>query len=134
MMMKKICFILGIVALILFSKCTMEKPQAENLLLTIEIDYGTDNQRTISTEWEDELTALEALQHVATVETHPVGQYVFVTAIDSVKGVRGSKAWYYTINGEPTKKLAINKTVDPGDTISWIYKTDVCSGTVERSK
>ena len=112
----------------------MEKQGANNSLLTIEIDYGANNQRTISTEWEAGLTALEALQHVATVETHPVGQYVFVTTIDSVKGVRGSTAWYYTINGEPTKKLAINKTVSPADTIRWIYKTDVCSGSVEKGK
>ena len=133
-MMKIISIVFGILTPFLFSKCTMEKHEVENSLLTIEIDYGVGNQRTISTEWEDGLTALEALQHVATVETHPVGQYVFVATIDSVKGVCGYKVWYYTINGEPAKKLAINKIVSPADTISWIYKTDVCSGKTEKLK
>lgn len=132
--MKKISIISGILAPILFSTCIMEKQETENSLITIEIDYGAGSQRTISTEWENGLTALEALQHVATVKTHPVGQYVFVTVIDSVEGVRGYKAWYYTINGKPTNKIAINRIVRPADTISWIYKTDVCSGKVDNSR
>ena len=130
-MMKKISIIFGIFALFLFSKCTMEKQDEKNTLLTIKIDYGSNNQRTIGTVWEKDLTVLEALQHVAVVKTHPVGKYVFVTAIDSVENILGKEVWYYTINGKSAKKLAIIKIVSPGDTISWIYKTDVCSGKAE---
>ena len=129
--MKKINIILGIFSLFMFSKCIMEKQDANNMLLTIKIDYGS-NQRTIDTVWEEDLTALEALQHVAVVKTHPVGKYVFVTTIDSIESLRGKNAWYYTINGESVKKLAINKIVSPGDTISWIYKTDICSGKIDK--
>lgn len=130
--MKKKSIILGIFSLFLFSKCIMEKQGANNMPLTIKIDYGSNNQRTISTVWEEDLTALEALQHVVVVKTHPVGKYVFVTTIDSVESIRGKNAWYYTINGESVKKLAINKIVSPGDTISWIHKKDICSGEIDK--
>ena len=132
--MKKISIILGIFVLFMFSKCTMEKRDVENTPLTIIIDYGSNNQRTASTAWEEKLTALEALQHVAEVKTHPVGEYVFVSAIDSIKGIRGRTAWYYKVNGKSVKKLAINKTVSPGDTVLWIYKKDVCSASVDSCK
>jgi hypothetical protein len=133
-MMKKISIIFGIFALFLFSKCTMEKQDTKNMSLTIEIDYGSNNQRTISTAWEEGLTALEALQYIAEVKTHPVDKYVFVTEIDSVENILGEEVWYYTINGKSAIKLAINKIVSPGDTMSWIYKTDVCSGKAVRCK
>ena len=55
-MMKKISIIFGIFALFLFSKCTLEKQDTKNRSLTIEIDYGSNNQRTISTAWEEGLT------------------------------------------------------------------------------
>ncbi len=61
-------------------------------------------------------------------------KYVFVTAIDSVENIPGEEVWYYTINGKSAKKLAINKIVSPCDTISCIYKTDVCSGKAVRCK
>lgn len=121
-----------ILALLVLSACTNEKQQENNSPLTIKIDYGNNNQRTVNTVWEKGLTALEALQHVALTETHPVGKYVFVTAIDSVRGVRGKMAWYYNVNGQLTKKLAIINIVSAGDTISWIYKTDVCSAIVDK--
>lgn len=102
--------------------------------LTINIDYGNNKHKVATLEWKKDITALEALEYVSIVETHPLGKYVFVTGIDSVNGIRGDKAWYYTINNAPTKTLAINKKLNAGDTISWIYKKDVCSCTVDNKK
>ncbi len=95
----------------------------------VEIEFGNKNQTNlkIETNWEKGLSALEALQFVADVETHPVGEYVFVTGINGVQGVPKKGVWYYEINGKPAKQLAISQPVKPGDVITWIYKQDVCS-------
>lgn len=129
--MKTRIVILILFTLITFSMC--KNKNIERAPLTIEINYG-ENSRTINTPWEEGLTALEALQHVATIETHPVNEYVFVTSIDSVKGIRGIKGWYYKVNSKSPEKLAINQLVNAGDTITWIFKEDVCSGKVNGSK
>ncbi|WP_163715522.1 DUF4430 domain-containing protein [Mangrovibacterium lignilyticum] len=100
--------------------------------ITVEINYGEQQKtETIQVECTKAMTALEALQHAANVKTHPVANYVFVTGINGVEGVRGDKAWYYTVNGEKPK-LAISQTVKAGDTISWRYVKDVCSCTVDK--
>lgn len=100
--------------------------------VTVEINYGElKAAETILVECPETMTALEALQHAANVQTHPVANFVFVVGINGVEGIRGDMAWYYTVNGEkPT--LAINQTVKPGDTISWRYVKDVCSCTVDK--
>ena len=54
-----------------------------------------------------------------------------VTTINNAKGKRGEKGWYYKVNGESPGVIAINKMVNPGDTITWIYKNDICSATVD---
>lgn len=101
----------------------------------VEIDFGgkQDNQQ-IAVAWEKGITALEALQKAADVKTHPVAQYVFVTTIGSVEAKRGDMAWYYRINGQTPKKLAISQALASGDTISWRYVKDVCSGKVDVCK
>uniref|UniRef100_UPI00321674DD DUF4430 domain-containing protein n=1 Tax=uncultured Draconibacterium sp. TaxID=1573823 RepID=UPI00321674DD len=81
----------------------------------------------IETNWGKGLSALEALQFVAEVDTHPVGEYVFVSAINGVEGIPNKSVWYYTINGKPAKKIAINQPLKKGDVVTWIYKQDVCS-------
>jgi len=100
--------------------------------VTVEINYGEQKPaETIQVECSGEMTALEALQHAANVQTHPVNEFVFVVGINGVEGVRGEMAWYYTVNGEkPT--LAIRQQVKAGDTISWRYVKDVCSCTVDK--
>jgi hypothetical protein len=97
--------------------------------VTVEIDFGSLNhpKLKIETNWKEGLSALEALQFVAEVKTHPVGQYVFVDEIDGIKGEPNKSVWYYKINGEPAKKIAIDQPLESGDKITWIYKQDVCS-------
>lgn len=127
--MKKMLVILAFIFALL--SCTSTKEECKAEIITVEINF--DNVKAFKTKtisWKHDLTALEALQFVTSVETHSVGEYVFVSAIDSVRGIRGEKAWYYKVNGESPGKLAINNIVNLGDTITWIYKEDVCSKTV----
>ncbi|HBG41212.1 DUF4430 domain-containing protein [Limibacterium fermenti] len=96
--------------------------------VTVEIDYGGNKPaETHQTDWYEGMTAQTALQHFATIETYPVKNYIFITTINGIKNDRGVKAWYYTVNGESTGKLAFRYNLQPGDTLRWIYKKDVCS-------
>jgi len=100
--------------------------------IVVEIDYGDLRpSRTVEASWVKDRTILEVLQTVATVETHPVGQYVFVVSIDGVKSKRGEMAWYYTVDGESADKLAYSNVLDGMEHIRWVYKKDVCSGKVD---
>jgi hypothetical protein len=100
--------------------------------VVIVINYGKERApKQFSMEWSNNLTALDALQSVIPVETHPVGKYIIVTSIDGVKGERGVMAWYYTINGKSVGKVAYSQLVSVGDTIQWNYTKDVCSGKVD---
>jgi hypothetical protein len=110
----------------------MTKQSNSEINVTVQINYGTyRTMRDTIIKANAGITALEALQYISSVETHPKGKYVFVTAIDSVKGVRGVMAWYYEVNKKSTKKLAINQPLQDGDVVTWIYKTDVCSAAVD---
>jgi len=127
--------LMGLIIIFTFSDCnfSIEKSKSKNVI--IEIDFNkAKTSKAESISWKEGLTALEALQFASNVKTHPVGEYVFVSAIDNVHGIRGEKAWYYKINGESPVKLAINNIINPGDTITWIYKEDVCSKTVDGCK
>lgn len=118
--------------ILLFLMISMSAVAGKSRFVTVEINYGEQKKaETIQVECPDKMTALEALQYAADVETHPVSQYVFVTGINGVNGVRGEKAWYYTVNGEKPQ-LAINQPVKAGDVISWRYVKDVCSCTVDK--
>ncbi|HNZ32008.1 MAG TPA: DUF4430 domain-containing protein [Smithellaceae bacterium] len=100
--------------------------------ITIEIDYGgVLPSKTVEVPLVKGKTILEELQTIATVETHPVGQYVFVTSIDGVAGQRGEMAWYYTIDGMPPGELAYSKGVENVQCVKWIYKKDECSWRVD---
>lgn len=111
--------------------CNTKNIEATSQLITVEVQFSADSILQSEINWKDGLTALEALQHVSEVITHPIGKYVFVSQIGNSKGVRGEKAWYYEVNGKPAKVLAIDNVVNPGDKVTWIYKTDVCSKTVD---
>lgn len=100
--------------------------------IVVEIDYGNVRpSRIVEIPSVQGKTALQVLQTVATVETHPVGQYVFVTSIDGVAGRRGEMAWYYTIDDKSPGELAYSKVLHGTQRIKWIYKKDVCSWKVD---
>jgi hypothetical protein len=103
-----------------------------NKKIVVEIDYGgIQPSRTVEVSSTKGKTALEILQTVATVETHPVGKYVFVTSIDGVEGKRGETAWYYTVDDKSPGELAYTKVLNGTERIKWTYKKDVCSRKVD---
>lgn len=101
---------------------------AQQQKVTVEIDYGGKKpNETHQINWFEGITAMTALQRCATIESYPVKEYIFVTTINGIKTERTVMAWYYTVNGQSTGKLAFRYDVKPGDIVRWIYKTDVCS-------
>lgn len=125
-----------ILSVVAFAACAKEQSLAVNEgneKVVVEIDYGdVRSSRTVKVPWVEDRTALELLQAVAEVKTHPVGQYVFVTAIDGVEGKRGEMAWYYTVDDKSPGKLAYSKVLDGTErVIKWTYKKDVCSWKVD---
>lgn len=93
----------------------------------VEIQYAKDSITLTETPWKKGLSCLEALQQVSRVETRPSGKYVFVTSIDTFKGTKGHTVWYYKLNGKSGNLLATNQNTIAGDTITWVYKQDICS-------
>nr|MBP7163657.1 DUF4430 domain-containing protein [Candidatus Omnitrophota bacterium] len=91
--------------------------------IIVEIDYGSTvcPARVVEVPLVKTQTVLELLERVATVETHPVGEYVFVTKIDGVAGERGKTAWYYTIDGKSPKELAYSKILNDAQRVKWSY-------------
>ena len=101
--------------------------------VNVRIDYGSVHQsREVEAQWKEGITALEALQSVAQVETHQVDNYIFVTSIDGVKGRRGGMAWYYEINGKRADRLAYERVLNKDESTRWIYTKDVCSPKVDK--
>lgn len=101
---------------------------AQEQKVTVEIDYGgKKTNETHQVDWVEGITAMTSLQHCATTASYPVKEYIFVTTVNGIKTERTVMAWYYTVNGQSTGKLAFRYNVKPGDTVRWIYKTDVCS-------
>lgn len=138
--MGKIFKIIAVVVLCILSVITLEswaKDQISSVnedskRIVVEIDYGNVRpSRTVEVHWVKNRTVLEALQTVATVETDPVGQYVFVTSIDGVEGKRGETAWYYTVDGKSPGELAYSKLLAGTERIKWAYKKDICSWKVD---
>lgn len=106
-----------------------------NRNVIVEIDYGNIRPpRTVEASFIKNRTVLEILQAVAKVETHPVGQYVFVVSIDGVEGKRGEMAWYYTVDGKSADKLAYLNVLDNANYIKWTYKKDTCSEKVDKQE
>lgn len=118
--------------LFLTSICTSIYSQ-EKLTIKVEIDFGKGKELlTKKVSKEQNITALEALQLATTVETHAVSNFVFVTSINDVKADKGKTAWYYKVNGESPRTLAINNKLKDGDVVRWILKEDVCSKTIDK--
>lgn len=103
--------------------------------MEINIDYGNIRQaRTVTVSVEEGDTALTALMKAAEVATHPLGEYVFVVAVDHVEGKRGDMAWYYTLDGKPAKNLAFRQPLGAATkSMAWNYTRDVCSAKVDGS-
>ncbi len=130
--MKQIILMSLLIILLSFAGNAKENKNGSQKTIVVEINFGTRQKtKQVSLNWEKHTTALEALQKAAEVKTHPVGQYVFVTEIDQVQAQRGKMAWYYQINGKSPGRLAISQIINLGDTISWRYVKDVCSGKVD---
>lgn len=100
--------------------------------VTVEIDFGGIAENiTKELLFEKDITALEALLNAAKVQTHPAGGYVFVDGIEDIFNEKGKNAWYYKINNEFATELAIKQELKKGDVVTWIYKQDVCSRTID---
>ena len=96
--------------------------------ITVEIDYGGLQQsRKVEITWKQGITALEALQSVAKIETKQAGEFILVTSIDGVEGQSGAKAWYYDINGKRATSFANKCILNEDDHVRWTYTKDVCS-------
>ncbi len=132
--MEKYCiFALFFIAFNAFISCNNNLEQEQTLDAFIQINYGNNTSQIFSVPIpETGLTALEALMHVADVSTRPVNNHVFVTSVNGVQGKRGEMGWYYEVNNKPADMLAIRNILRAGDTACWIYKTDVCSRTVDK--
>lgn len=117
--------------MVFFLLClNIQAKEPAKIIVQIEFNGANFNvEKAIN--YQNDLTALEALQMVAIVATHPVGEYVFVDEINGVKNIKELNAWYFTVNDVPSKTLAINRQLEAGDVVKWIYKTDVCSKTVK---
>ncbi len=122
-----------ILSILIFTFVSTKILSGQTINITVEIDFG-NGKEIISKEVskEQNITALETLQLAATVETHVVGSYVFVTGINNIKANYGKTAWYYKVNGKSAKTLAINNKLKDGDVVRWILKEDVCSKTVKK--
>ncbi len=137
--MKTIYFIILNAGIMLMLACNPggDKPGnsvSSDFAAKVIVDFGGEKpMKETNIKISRQLTALEALQFAAVVETHTIGEYVFVSSVDSIRSVRGKKAWYYKVNGESPKVLAINNHLSDGDTLLWIYKADVCSPTVDNN-
>jgi hypothetical protein len=105
---------------------------AKSNKITVQVNFNDEAINIEQTvDFKDNITALEALQYVAKVQTHPVDNYVFVDAINKIYNIKGKNAWYFSVNDKPAKTLAINCNLAKGDVVKWIYKKDVCSKTIE---
>lgn len=108
--------------------------EVQSFVYQVEVDFGLNKEAITKTvNVQRQLTALEALQYAVRIETHPVSKYVFVSCIEDVCNIRGKKAWYYQVNGQSVKTLAINYKLQDKDTLRFIYKTDVCSAKVDKT-
>ena len=126
-------FALAAILVLAFFSNSMASKKDSEISVTVQVNYGSQKaMRDTVIKVKAGVTALEALQHVSKVATHPKGNHVFVVSIDNVEGVRGVMAWYYEVNSKPTKKLAIFKRLKDGDVLTWIYRKDVCSCTVDK--
>lgn len=103
--------------------------------VTVEIDYGGLQQsRKVEIPWKQGITALEALQSVAKVETQKQEEHFLVISIDTIVMKTGNRAWYYNINGKRATSFANQCILSAGDSMRWEYTKDVCTHNKEDQK
>ncbi len=127
--MKSFKNIVGILVFLLFTSVTAHcaDPSA-NPNVFLEIDYGGLLETgKFEIPYKQGLTALEALQAVAIVKTHKIGEFTLVTSIDDIESKKGDTAWYYDINGKHATSVANKCILNKGDHICWKYSKDVCT-------
>lgn len=101
--------------------------------VTVKINYGEGKTaESVKVEWHKGMTAMDALQKCATIETYPAKGYVFVSSINGIRNVLGDNAWYYKVNGSGPGKTSFRLIIKSGDTIEWNYTKDVCSQKVDK--
>ena len=100
--------------------------------VTVELDFGDKKaNETFQIAWHEGMTALTALQSVATVETQSFQNHIIVIAINNIRAERGEMAWYYTVNNEIAKELPARNRINAGDAVRWMFIEDVCSRTID---
>ncbi len=138
-MIKKAGIIAPLIVFILYAaspessaKNRLSCPDGNRSVIVIEIDYGNAlPSRIVKVPCVKGKTVLGALQAIAAVDTAAVGPYVFVTSIDGIIGKKGEKAWYYYVDGQPSKELAHWRILNGNERVKWVYTKDVCSCTVD---
>lgn len=102
--------------------------------VTLVLDYGTLRPKeTHVLPWEEGLTVQLALQHCASVETHPVGKWIFIQSINGLHSQKNGKVWYYFVNTSRGDKMAYRYVLSDGDLVEWRYLENVCSGRSRQS-
>ncbi|MFQ5956610.1 MAG: DUF4430 domain-containing protein [Candidatus Brocadiales bacterium] len=108
-------------------------PHGAHHNVVVEIDYGGKHPfREIEVEWHQGMTALEALQSVANIETKQINGFILVTSIDGVEWQSGNMAWYYDVNGERAEDFADRCVLSEGDHMRWSFTKDVCSPKMDK--
>lgn len=88
--------------------------------LWVTQDHGA--KVVLSTTVPSGLTALQALERKASVDTAYGGR--FVDGIEGTKGNEGTqRSWFYFVNGIEADRGAAEYTVRPGDVIWWDYRS-----------
>lgn len=129
--MKHVKRILGIFVIFVLLPAAYGASQS----VTVEIDYGGLQQnRKVEIPWKQGITAMEALQSVAKIETQKHDEHFLVTSIDNVVVKIGNKAWYYDINGKRATSFANKCILSEGDYMRWEYTKDVCTHNKEDQK
>ena len=113
--------LLALLAALLLAACGEERGQGEgNASLWITRDRGEEVVLTESVP--AGLTAMQALQRAADVETRFGGR--FVQSINGIEGsLSGRRDWFYFVNGYEADRSATEYTLHDGDVLWWDFRS-----------
>lgn len=90
--------------------------------ISVSVDYGVTHPYLFTTiAWTEGLTALQAIQKVAEVQTSGEGKNEAVESINGVVKKPGSMDWVFDVNDVPTGNPPGSSLLQPGDVLRWIY-------------